>query len=59
MTYQQLLQMIQTLDKNQLDREVLVYDSSSDGWYDDGTQLKVTSSAVPGLVDANFPYLCV
>ena len=59
MTYQQLLQMIQTLDKDQLDREVLVYDSSSDGWYDDGTQLKVTSSEVTGLVDSNFPYLCV
>jgi hypothetical protein len=59
MTYQQLLQMIQTLDKDQLDREVLVYDSFSDGWYDDGTELKVTSSAVPGLVDSNFPYLRV
>jgi hypothetical protein len=59
MTYQQLLQMIQTLDKDQLDIEVLVYDSSSDGWYDDGTELKVTSSAVAGLVDSNFPYLRV
>jgi hypothetical protein len=59
MTYQELLQIIQTLDKDQLDREVLVYDSSTDGWYDDGTQLKVTSSEVTGLVDANFPYLCV
>ena len=59
MTYQQLLQIIQTLDKNQLDREVIVYDSSTDGWYDDGTQLKVTSSTVPGLVDSNFPYLRV
>ena len=59
MTYQQLLQIIQTLDKDQLDREVLVYDSSTDGWYDDGTQLKVTSSAVSGLVDSNFPYLRV
>jgi len=59
MTYRQLLQMIQTLDKDQLDIEVLVYDSSSDGWYDDGTELKVTSSAVPGLVVSNFPYLRV
>jgi hypothetical protein len=59
MTYQQLLQIIQTLDKDQLDREVLVYDSSTDGWYDDGTQLKVTSSAIPGLVDSDFPYLRV
>ena len=59
MTYQELLQIIQTLDKNQLDREVLVYDSSTDGWYDDGTNLRITDCSVPGLIDANFPYLVV
>lgn len=59
MTYQQLLQMIQTLDKNQLDREVLVYNQEEDFFYDDGTSLRVSMNAVPGFIDKDFPYLVV
>ena len=59
MTYKQLLSYIQTLDKEQMDREVFVYDSSQDVFYDDGTQFRITSKSVPGLIDNNFPYLVV
>ena len=59
MTYQQLLSYIQTLDKEQMDREVFVYDSSQDVFYDDGTSFRITSTSVPGLIDKDFPYLVV
>jgi hypothetical protein len=59
MTYRELLSYIQTLNKDQMDREVLVYNSQEDWFYDDGTAFKVTDRAVPGLIDADFPYLTV
>lgn len=59
MTYQQLFEMIQTLDKNQLDREVLVYNQEEDFFYDDGTSFAVSVNAVPGFIDKGFPYLVV
>lgn len=59
MTYLELLKKLQTLEKNQLDREVLVYDKKKDFFYDDGTNLRVTDRSVPGFIDADFPYLVV
>jgi len=59
MTYLELLKKLQTLEKNQLDRQVLVYNEEEDFFYDDGTNLRITDRSVPGLIDANFPYLVV
>ena len=59
MTYKELLAYIQTLNKNQLDREVLVYNQEGDFFYDDGTGFRVTDRAIPGLIDADLPYLTV
>lgn len=59
MTYRELLAYIQTLNKNQLDREVLIYNEEEDLFYEDGTSFRVTDRAIPGLIDADFPYLTV
>jgi hypothetical protein len=59
MTYRELLSFIQTLTEEQKNREVLVYNSQEDFFYDDGTVFKVTNTSVPGLIDADFPYLRV
>lgn len=59
MTYKELLTHIQTLNKDQLDREVLVYNQEEDLFYDDGTCFRITDRAIPGLIDADLPYLTV
>lgn len=59
MTYRELLAYIQTLDKDQLDREVLVYNQEEDFFYENGTEFKVTDRAIPGFIDADLPYLTV
>lgn len=59
MTYLELLKKLQTFDENQLDREVLVYNEEEDLFYDDGTNFRITDRSIPGLIDANFPYLVV
>ena len=59
MTYLELLKKLQTLEKNQLDRQVLVYNEEEDLFYDDGTNLRITDRSVPGFIDADFPYLVV
>ena len=59
MTYRELLAYIQTLDKDQLDREVLVYNQEEDLFYEDGTEFRVTDRSIPGLIDKDFPYLTV
>lgn len=59
MTYLELLAYIQTLDKDQLDREVLVYNQEEDLFYENGTEFRVTDRAIPGLIDKDFPYLTV
>lgn len=59
MTYRELLAYIQTLDKDQLDREVLVYNQEEDFFYENGTEFRVTDREIPGLIDKDFPYLTV
>ena len=59
MTYRELLAHIQTLNNDQMDHEVLVYNSQEDCFYDDGSAFRVTDRAIPGLIDADFPYLTV
>lgn len=59
MTYLELLKKLQTLEKNQLDRQVLVYNEEEDLFYDNGTDFRITDRFIPGLIDADFPYLVV
>lgn len=59
MTYLELLEKLQTLEKNQLDSQVLVYNEEEDLFYDDGTNLRIANRSIPGLIDADFPYLVV
>ena len=59
MTYRELLAYIQTLDKDQLDREVLVYNQEEDFFYENGTEFRVTDREIPGMIDKDFPYLTV
>lgn len=59
MTYRELLSHIQNLTEEQMDREILVYNSEEDFFFDDGTDFKVTDREITGLIDADFPYLAV
>ena len=59
MTYAELLSHIQNLTEEQMDCEVLVYNSEEDFFFDDGTDFKVTDREITGLIDADFPYLTV
>jgi hypothetical protein len=59
MNYRELLSHIQNLTEEQMNHEVLVYNSEEDFFFDDGTSFKVTDREVTGLIDADFPYLTV
>ena len=59
MTYRELLSHIQNLTEEQMDCEVLVYNSEEDFFFDDGTAFKVTDREITGLIDADFPYMTV
>lgn len=55
MTYQQLLQQLQSLDEEQLNQEVAIYDEGTDEYY----QLKVelVFTTVSDVLDANHPVI--
>jgi hypothetical protein len=59
MTFQDLLNQIQSLNQEQLSREVLVYSSDEDFFFDDGTSFAISHKEVPGLIDKDFPYFVV
>jgi hypothetical protein len=59
MTYKDLLQQLQQLTEEQLDREVLVYNSKEDFFFDDGTNMSISVNSIPGFIDKDFPYLTV
>jgi hypothetical protein len=59
MNYRELLSHIQNLTEEQLDREVLVYNSEEDFFFDDGTNMSISVNSIPGFIDKDFPYLTV
>lgn len=59
MNYRELLSHIQNLTEEQLDREVLVYNSEEDFFFDDGTNMSISANSIPGFIDKDFPYLTV
>ncbi len=59
MNYRKLLSHIQNLTEEQLDREVLVYNSEEDFFFDDGTNMSISVNSIPGFIDKDFPYLTV
>ncbi len=59
MKYRELLSHIQNLTEEQLDREVLVYNSEEDFFFDDGTNMSISVNSIPGFIDKDFPYLTV
>ena len=59
MNYRELLSHIQNLTEEQLDREVLVYNSEEDFFFDDGTNISISVNSIPGFIDKDFPYLTV
>jgi len=58
MTYQELIQILQTLDSQQLKREVAVYDQESD-LLKDATSLRITAYETPTVIDKDYPYLVI
>ena len=58
MTYQDLLFFLQTLDHQQLKREVAVYDEQSD-LLKDANCLRITTYETPTVIDKDYPYLVV
>jgi hypothetical protein len=59
MNYRELLSHIQNLTEEQLDREVLVYNSEEDFFFDAGTNMSISVNSIPGFIDKDFPYLTV
>jgi len=58
MTYQELFLLLQTLDHQQLKREVAIYDPETD-LLKDVTSLRITAYEVPTVIDKDYPYLVV
>lgn len=58
MTYQDLLLFLQTLDYNQLKREVAIYDELSDV-LKDAISLRITDRETHSVIDKDYPYLVV
>ena len=58
MTYQELFLFLQTLDHQQLKREVAVYDEETD-LLKDATSLRITAYETPTVIDKDYPYLVV
>jgi len=58
MTYQDLLFFLQTLDHQQLKREVAIYDPESD-LLKDAISLRITAYEVPTVIDKDYSYLVI
>lgn len=58
MTYQDLLFFLQTLDHQQLKREVAIYDPETD-LLKDAISLRITAYEVPTVIDKDYPYLVI
>ena len=58
MTYQDLLFFLQTLDHQQLKRQVAIYDEECD-LLKDATSLRITAYETPTVIDKDYPYLVI
>ena len=58
MTYQELFLLLQTLDHQQLKREVAIYDPETD-LLKDAISLRITAYETPTVIDKDYPYLVV
>ncbi len=58
MTYQELFLLLQSLDHQQLKREVAIYDPETD-LLKDAISLRITAYEVPTVIDKDYPYLVV
>ena len=58
MTYQELFLLLQSLDHQQLKREVAIYDPEND-LLKDAISLRITAYEVPTVIDKDYPYLVV